>query len=263
MVPMRVIRRVGVIVLCAVVLSGAFIVRAGIRGPGKYCGVVVFDRWDTCFLLSGLYIMYVSGSVKEKLRPYKGQSLQIYASDVRQPMNPGDALILKYGVIGTAPDRGWPRTDRIQIQIRPDFRAENTASFIVTVTNLGGSYATIDASQLGQTLVGPNKVPFTPSDGKSVAWITRRSMLDDDSGKTLIDGKLLLFGSTIDQDSNLPGRFELAPGKSRQTRITFHLPSGPYEFIVGYGGGVHEHKSLASNAVSFDVSANGTVALAK
>jgi hypothetical protein len=42
--------------LC-VVLIGAlacgFILtaQAGIRAPGKYCGVIVFDRWDTCFIL--------------------------------------------------------------------------------------------------------------------------------------------------------------------------------------------------------------------
>lgn len=256
-------RRLGVIVLCVIVLSAAFAVRAGLRGPGKYCGVVVFDRWDTCFLLSGLYVTYVSGSVKEKLRPYRGRSVQIYASDVKQPMNPGDALILKYDIIGPAPDRSWPQTDEIKIETWPDFRAENTPSFIVTIVNVGRSDATIDASQLGQTLLGPNKIPFTPSDGKSVAWITRTSMLDDDSSKVLIDGTLHSFGSTIDPGSYLPEQFELAPGQSKESRVTFRLAPGPYQFMVGYGGGVHEHKSLASDAVSFDVSAKGTVTLAE
>ena len=27
--------------------------------------------------------------------------------------------------------------------------------------------------------------------------------------------------------------------------ITFHIPAGKYQFIFGYGGGVHEEKSLA------------------
>lgn len=223
----------------------------------------MFDRWDTCFLLSGLYIMYVSDSVKEKLRPYTGQSLQIYASDVSQPMNPGDGLTTKYEIIGPAPDRGWPKTDGIKIEIRPDFRAENTASFIVTVANTGRDDATIETSQLAQTLLGPNKILFTPSDGKSVAWITRATMLDGDSGKMLINRTLLSLGSTIDAESSLPAEFDLAPGESRQTRITFRLPPGTYEFMVGYGGGVHENKSVASNAVSFYVSGNGMVTLAK
>jgi hypothetical protein len=30
---------------------------AGIRGPGKYAGVVIFDRWHTCYLYSGIYLI--------------------------------------------------------------------------------------------------------------------------------------------------------------------------------------------------------------
>jgi hypothetical protein len=45
-------------IVLLVLLSSGFVItaHAGLRGPGKYCGVVVFDRWDTCFLLSGPYI---------------------------------------------------------------------------------------------------------------------------------------------------------------------------------------------------------------
>jgi hypothetical protein len=43
-----------------------------IRGPGKYNGVVVFDRWDGCHLYSGGYIMEISEKVKGVLRPYAG-----------------------------------------------------------------------------------------------------------------------------------------------------------------------------------------------
>lgn len=190
--------------------------------------------------------------------------MQSYASGASQPVNPGDGLITKYDIIGPAPDRGWPQTDGIKIEIRPDFRAENTASFVVTVANTGRNGATIETSQLAQTLLGPNKILFTPSDGKSLAWITRTSMLGGDHfGKMHIDGKLISFGSTIDAGNSLPADFELASGESRQTRITFRVPPGTYEFIVGYGGGVHDHKSLASNAVSFNVSKNGTITLAK
>lgn len=33
---------------------------AGIRARvrGKYSGIVIFDRWDTCYLCSGIYLMY-------------------------------------------------------------------------------------------------------------------------------------------------------------------------------------------------------------
>src|SRR4051812_15803797 len=36
----------------------------GLRGPGKYNGVVLFDRWDNCYLFSGVYLMYVSETLK-------------------------------------------------------------------------------------------------------------------------------------------------------------------------------------------------------
>jgi len=44
-----------------------------------------FDRWDTCFLLSGHFVTYISDAVKDELRPYKGKAMQIDASDVFQP----------------------------------------------------------------------------------------------------------------------------------------------------------------------------------
>ena len=66
---------------------------AGIRGPGKYCGAVVFDRWDACTLYSGIYVMYITEAEKEKLREHAGRWVQIDAKKVHQPTNPGDGLI--------------------------------------------------------------------------------------------------------------------------------------------------------------------------
>jgi hypothetical protein len=31
-----------------------------VRGPGKYNGVVIFDRWGACHLYSGVYLMEIS-----------------------------------------------------------------------------------------------------------------------------------------------------------------------------------------------------------
>ena len=46
---------------CLAVLFGSTLVcEAGLRAPGKYSGVVIFDRWDGCTLYSGIYVMYVS-----------------------------------------------------------------------------------------------------------------------------------------------------------------------------------------------------------
>ena len=84
--------------LSALVLPGP----AGVRGPGHYDGVVFFDRWDSCYLFSGVYLMYVSRNVKEIFRPYAGRAMEIDAKDVWQPMNPGDGLIRKLTVVGEA-----------------------------------------------------------------------------------------------------------------------------------------------------------------
>src|SRR5579862_6669903 len=73
---------------------------AGIRPAGKYNGVVLYDRWNNCYLFSGVYLMYVSDFVKEALRPFNGRSMEIDAKEVAQPMNPGDGLITKFVVVG-------------------------------------------------------------------------------------------------------------------------------------------------------------------
>jgi hypothetical protein len=83
--------------------------------------VVIFDRWDTCFLLSGPYITYISDSVKNELRPYMGKAMQVDASEVVQHMNPGDALIQKYKILGSAPDtHHWVMLDGLELVAESD-----------------------------------------------------------------------------------------------------------------------------------------------
>ena len=65
--------------------------------------MVVFDRWDGCTLYSGIYVMYISERVKNKLRKQAGKSVQIDAIKVHQPKNPGDGLITEFTYLGPAP----------------------------------------------------------------------------------------------------------------------------------------------------------------
>lgn len=37
------------VLICVIVCGVVITLHAGLRGPGKYCGVIVFDRWDTFF----------------------------------------------------------------------------------------------------------------------------------------------------------------------------------------------------------------------
>src|SRR5258708_2664129 len=154
--------------------------QAGIRGPGKYCGVVIFDRWGTCFLLSGHFVMYVSEGVKNKLRPYAGQAVQIDASEVSQPINPGDALIKKFQITGRAPDsREFVLPTGLALKVNDDFGPNHRPTFELRITNRASEMAQISSLDLGPTLIGVNRGgPFSPSDGLSEAWITRQGLMD-------------------------------------------------------------------------------------
>lgn len=59
----------------------------------------------------------------------------------------------------------------------------------------------------------------------------------------------------------VPEQFQLGPGQSMKARITLAISPGQYQFMFGYGGGVHEEMSLASTAICFDVSDQGTATL--
>jgi hypothetical protein len=93
--------------------------------------------------------------------------------------------------------------------------------------------------------------------------MTRAGLLNSTSWESANDGVEISAAFLIDPKTRPPERFQLAPGKSVQVRITFQVPPGQYQFIVGYGGGVHEEKSLASNTISFDLDDKGIASLAK
>ena len=68
-----------------------------------------------------------------------------------------------------------------------------------------------------------------------------------------VRGKVYSYSYFIADDARLPQTFELPPHESRRTKIAFQLPAGHYQFWAGYGGGVHEAKSVVSNPVSIDL----------
>jgi hypothetical protein len=250
---------------------------AGIRAPGKYCGVVVFDRWGTCFLLSGPYITYISDRVKNELIPYKGSAIQIDASDVLQPVNPGDALIQKYKIIGPAPLADHPPSvEGLELIAQSDFGAAGTPTFLIAIHNTGNKPVEVFSNEVAPTVLGTNQGDAlswsrflslsgwpSPSDGISVAWITRMDLALLRSGKReWVRNQFRCSLFYADSNAVLQERFMLQPGQSKSVRIAVELPSGEYQFIVGYGGGVHEAKSLSSNAISFDINGGGVATLA-
>ena len=262
---MRAVRIPILSMVLAIACGLAFVARAGIRGPGKYCGVIVFDRWDTCFLLSGPYITYISEKVKEDLRTYKGQAIQVDALDVFQPKNPGDALIRKYKIIGPAPKtRSWFALDGLELSAESDFGPEAAPRFAMQIRNVGDNSVRIGSSEIAPVLVALNpKCGFCPSDGPSAAVITRVDLLHSPGAtwEYTLDGVSYSVAFAIDSATRPPDSFDLLPGHSMTTKITFQVPFGQYQFLFSYGGGVHEEKSLASNAISFGVNGAGVATL--
>jgi hypothetical protein len=246
-----------VVVLCATVLAVS--VRSGERTPGKYSGVVVFDRWGGCTLYSGVYVMYVSERVKEKLRPYDGKAVRIDAKGVDQPMNPGDGLITDLTYLGEAPEpsaSGWFHLSGLSLRATPSFKDGEKPSIVISVKNTGKDEATVHGSELAPTLLMKCKKPFV-ADGPSHAILTRQAFIVGDEPRK--DGRGWIENEPYSWqiDEAVPKSFVLKSGEERRVRITFDLPPGEYDFLAGYGGGVHESKCLASNRVSFDVTDAG------
>ena len=88
----------------------------------------------------------------------------------------------------------------------------------------------------------------------STAVITRADVaLAHGSRQIGAGSKIYSYSYLITDDDRFPQAFELAPNESRKTQIAFELPAGHYQFFAGYGGGVHESKSIVSNPVSLDL----------
>jgi len=264
------IRQLAAIAVCVALCGLVATVHEGIRGRGKYSGVVIFDRWDTCFLLSGPYITYISEAVKEELRPLAGQAIQIDVSNIIQPMNPGDGLVKSYVIVGQAPDDpSDPISNKIEIEAKPAFNGKSGPVFDVTVRNVSLDPVPVSPSEVGPTLLGINRgIFFGASDGKSVAWITRADLAPREPGQTAtsswtstMDGNTVYARFNTVQPCAFKSRVELAAYDSVSCRVRFDIPAGEYQFIAGYGGGVHASKSLVSNAISFNVDASGIAAV--
>lgn len=236
---------------------------AGVRGPGKYCGVVVYDRWDGCTLSSGIYVMYISEGVKAKLRAHAGRSIQIDAKEVVQLSNPGDGLIKALDYVGKAPAAdNSPSGDGLRIHAASAFEDGETPVVVVTIENVSVRDQHVGSRELAPTLLTrkqPGPDAFIPADGPSFAAITRLPFWSD--------GPLTRGGAGHDRrsyawqiDEPLPEAFVLGPSDTRRIRLAFDLPEGEYDFLVGYGGGTHAGRGLASNLVAFDVRQGGKAA---
>ncbi len=255
-------RTVLVAVLC--VLAQTPLGFAGIRSTGKYAGIPIFDRWDGCTLYSGVFVMYVSEKVKEDLRPYAGQAVLIDAKQVYQPRNPGDGRIGRFKYLGPATEkRNWVVLSGITLTSFAELDAAGKIVATLSIKNTGKDPVKLSSQELALTLLtkrSPPKHDWFVADGPSYALITRTSFGSGSSEPRwqvsgIAGGKP--YSWTIEKVNALPHDFTLGPNETRSTRIHFDLPPGEYDFLCGYGGGVHEWKCLASNLTAFDIGEDG------
>jgi hypothetical protein len=250
----------GLCALAATLVVPAF---AYLFGPGKYCGVVVFDRWDTCYLVSGRYINYVASNAKSELVSYKGQAIQVDASEVTSgglSNSLPDPMILKYQVLGPAPDPKWITINGLQLAAIPAFGRYTRPQFLIEICNVGKSPVKIDRSLVGVLLFKAEKeLPETyRSDDHSVAVISRTGIEEAYYVSTSgVGDQKTSWGYVVDTRTQPPASFVIAPRQSVRTRIRFKLHSGQYQFMFAYGDGVSSEKTIVSNAVSFDIGPDG------
>lgn len=268
MLPRLVFRKLILIPLLLAFSGSLLTIHAGmLLGPGKYSGIVIFDRWDTCLLLTANYVAYVSDDVKENLRQYTNQAIELNVSKLAiQEAQPHDPRILKYTILGPARELPREQVGGVRIIVKSDFDRDHKTAFVISIENSTNSPIEINSAAVGPTLMGLMG-PFPESaatDGKSIAWITRTDLLTPTASSLKVGGVAVFAESyRIEPNSKLPKRFNLKPGASKHTRVIFKIPPGPYEFLVGFGGGVWAGKSLASNAISFHVGSHGTAFLDK
>ncbi len=252
-------------VAAAFVLVPASLATAGIRPTGPYSGIVIFDRWDSCHLYSGVYLMDISQKVKEQLRPNRNLPVTIFAEEVVQPVNPGDGLITKLRVLGPAPETAFyppvPVLDGINILAMPDFRPRDGNRIVMELRNTGPLAREVDLNSWAPTLFSKRSQPpcffSDPGDGPSYAVVTRMDIALLRSGpadeQCVINNAPHIATLSIAPDVSLPPRLTLGPGEEITAPLLLNLPPGEYQFISGYGGGVHESRPLSSEPISFDV----------
>jgi hypothetical protein len=244
---------------------------AGERTEGKYSGVVIFDRWGGCTLYSGVFVMYISEAVKAKLEKLAGKCIEVDATAVDQPRNPGDGLIKELTVVGPAPPmNAWESPEGVKVVVKPAFEDGHAPEFIIRLECAGDTHINPSMDALAPTLLAKKvkgERDWGPSDGPSYAMMTREAFWSGGSEPRLSGGGYS-GGREWTWKLTRPLKFwkkvVVQPKESFEMQIVFSkLPAGEYEFLAGYGGGVHAGQCASSNLIAFDVKADGTASLVK
>jgi len=261
----------------AILLLAATTALAAIRGPGPVTGVVIFDRWDGCILSSGWTVHYISEKIKGDLRASAAKAVLITATEVDQPVNPGDELISKFTGLSPAPAAppsaaalpGSPRIASVlQFKTSLASKVGELPVLKIDIVNASKSPWKAQRLQVGPTLL--TKFDHTklrlspPADGPSIAAITRviiplgdwsRAGLPE---RTVKKGYFYSYAGTMSgvpatldvrDDPRLHQPLTLAPGETLSLTCELEAPAGEYDFLAG----ASDPDLVASNLTTFDI----------
>jgi hypothetical protein len=124
-------------------------------------------------------------------------------------VNPGDALIRKYNIIGPAPDTDrWTMLDGLELFAISDFGLHGTPTFLLEIRNTGSKPVEVNSHELGPLLLAPIwKSPFMASDGGSIAVITHYDLANPSSWGSTVDGVTRFYSYSIDSETRRPNDF--------------------------------------------------------
>jgi len=242
---------------------------AGIRAPGRYTGVVVFDRWGGCVLCSGYDFNYVSESAKAPLEDQDRQRVELDATVVLQVINPGKALLKEFAQVWTKPPEPPPAPDPLRLSLQPAFADGEPARFEITAVNNGAGDMTLRYDALAAHVLTKREAHglFQVSDSPSDAVLTAHFMLEEPGrGPTRVRGGGVLAGVPhawyVTSAMSLPTGVILGPGERTSLTIAVDLPPGEYDAFAAYGHYTDRGYCTASNSVGFDIGADGLARLA-
>lgn len=255
------------LIRCVVWLASLAAVAAtahgGIRAPGRYKGVVVFDRWGGCVLCRGYAIDYVSESAKAPLKDQDRDFVDLDVTHIYQPVNPGNALIKSFIQVWAKPPVP-KRADPLRLSVRPAVEG-GTASFVIEALNTGDEDVTVRYDRLAVHVMKQRASQnglFRPSDSPSVAVVLAHFLLEDPNrgSPRLRSGGVLAntpYRWELTGVTALPREVRLGPREATRLNLAVTVPPGEYDLFAAYDDYTVPGRCTASNSVGFDVAADG------
>ncbi len=238
---------------------------AGMRHmPGKYSGVVVFDRWDNAYFLSSFSQFYISESIKEAFRKYSGKNIQIFAEEITQHSSTRSGRINQFKYIGRTPGhmRPYVRThlNALYLQSYLEVTESGKAQLVLSIENTKRPTVEVFSSELG-FLILKQKQDGThsndASDGTSTVILGGHGFRDSAHQLPRTAGKGMTYETpyqwTIGAEHALPRSFYLKYGEKRLVKMNLKLTDGAYDFLFRYGGYYFNERCVPSNWTAFDV----------